>query len=486
MGAALMNPLLLAALALVVNGLALAWRWFKDVPWLEAQGSVQSPGVLSVPCLFLLQGTSFVAAQLLFFPKSTAFGVLAGGTVLAACVASPILLYYYVVRQVPFDVAYVPDPRVTIATTDCATANESESSDEDEDIKKLTGWKRRVYLFVFGDTVAVSIVESSFYAERWSHICDSYRPKYAVFACLEAGHMIVISLLSAWRPSGSGECNARNFILCLVLFVYAAALLYYRPLKAPMDNLLASFVSVMIFVSMLVMAIGVAVQAEAESILFLGAAYALLATAVIAFLKGIWDVGLYLYDLYIERRSQVRALNKKDVGAPSKGDSHDGSRTVLLKSEASDEFVPDNYVNCISSGNVDSINPLTARSRSDASDPLVQGALLRVRMINRHPAISSPTTPLSPSTTFTKDPRFYPLSDSDNESESTPLSRRLLMQRSSAPRNGSMPPSGYFSPVYADQLDFTDIDVSGSRSYYSLPGQRDQLSSRSLRSPLRM
>ncbi|KAJ9453934.1 hypothetical protein DIPPA_31671 [Diplonema papillatum] len=532
MGAVLMNPLLLAALALVVNGLALAWRWSKDVPWLEAQGSVQSPGVLSLPYLFLLQGTSFVAAQLLFFPKSTAFCVLGGGTVLAACVASPILLYYYVVRQIPVDVTYVPDPRVTIASTACATTNGSESSDEDEDIKKLTGWKRRVYLFVFGDTVAVSIVESSFYAERWSHICDSYRPKYAVFACLEAGHMIVISLLSAWRPSGSGECNARNFILCLVLFAFAAALLYYRPLKAPMDNLLASTVSVLVFVSMLCMSAGVAAEAAAENVLFSGAAYGLLVTAAIAFLKGIWDVGLYLYDLYIERRSKVRALNRQDCGETK---MHELLRTTIGKSTYSDE------VHTASSADARSaddwftedagfiVNPLLAAERSDrtylgcsvnslaahrseragldASVTLLAKRRSEFDLSNASPVPSAkrrsefgsesanlPTASLKGRVRAVNRPRLpqshsesllvpsassqsgrFDSNDSDDGSErSSPragLSRRWLSRTN--------PPPECFSPEFADQSELKDIDVA--RSYRSLAGQ-PQISSRNLRS----
>ncbi|KAJ9453935.1 hypothetical protein DIPPA_31671 [Diplonema papillatum] len=515
MGAVLMNPLLLAALALVVNGLALAWRWSKDVPWLEAQGSVQSPGVLSLPYLFLLQGTSFVAAQLLFFPKSTAFCVLGGGTVLAACVASPILLYYYVVRQIPVDVTYVPDPRVTIASTACATTNGSESSDEDEDIKKLTGWKRRVYLFVFGDTVAVSIVESSFYAERWSHICDSYRPKYAVFACLEAGHMIVISLLSAWRPSGSGECNARNFILCLVLFAFAAALLYYRPLKAPMDNLLASTVSVLVFVSMLCMSAGVAAEAAAENVLFSGAAYGLLVTAAIAFLKGIWDVGLYLYDLYIERRSKVRALNRQDCGETK---MHELLRTTIGKSTYSDE------VHTASSADARSaddwftedagfiVNPLLAAERSDrtylgcsvnslaahrseragldASVTLLakrrsefgsESANLptaslkgRVRAVNRPRLPQSHSESLLVPSASSQSGRFDSNDSDDGSERSSPragLSRRWLSRTN--------PPPECFSPEFADQSELKDIDVA--RSYRSLAGQ-PQISSRNLRS----
>ncbi|KAJ9453937.1 hypothetical protein DIPPA_31684 [Diplonema papillatum] len=482
MGAALMNPLLLAALALVVNGLALAWRWFKDVPWLEAQGSVQSPGVLSVPYLFFIQATSLVAAQLLFFPRSTVFGVLAGGTVLAACVASPILLYYYIVRQIPVEVLFVPDPRVTIASTDCTTTNGSESSDEDEDIKKLTGWKRRVYLFVFGDTVAVSIVESSFYAERWSHICDSYRPKYAVFACLEAGHMIVISLLSAWRPSGSGECNARNFILCLVLFAFAAALLYYRPLKAPMDNLLASIISVMIFVSMLVMAIGIAVQAEAESIFFSGAGYVLLATAAIALVKGIWDVALYLYDLYIERKSKVRAMHREVTSSQSDAASIRPWSPTAAKSDANDTGNVDNYV-CLravddlpSEGNAE-YNPLAPTWKSEktglghSASVTTQGSLLRVRVINRlRPSISSLSEPLSLPAPLARDSRYSLMSESDNDSgRSSPLAfSRRPFNRTPAGQERS-PPPGLISPVLSDH--FNDTEVGGARSYRSLSGR---------------
>ncbi|KAJ9467649.1 hypothetical protein DIPPA_07914 [Diplonema papillatum] len=317
MAAVFMNPLIFVVLALLVNGMALVWRTVKKVPWLEALGHVQSPGVLFVPYLFLLQGTSLVAARLLFFPKSTGPIMLAGAVVLAACVASPILVYQFVVRVIPATVKYVPDPKVAGSSTDFAYWIQAGFA-ENGGVRAFSGWKRTAYLFVFGDSVAVTVGESWF-AERWSHVCDPYRPNCAVFACLEAGQMIVISLLSGWRPSVGAKCNARNFILCAMLLLYAAALVIIRPFNAALDNLLASAVAVVMFFSMLFMALGIAVEAPAEGVLFTAATDMLLATAAIAITKAVWDVGLYLFDLYIERRSAVREGDRQGSGSRGSG-----------------------------------------------------------------------------------------------------------------------------------------------------------------------
>ncbi|KAJ9467648.1 hypothetical protein DIPPA_07936 [Diplonema papillatum] len=477
MGAAIMNPLIFGVLVLIINGLALAWRVVHEVPWLEALGSVQSPGVLFIPYLFLLQGTSLVAARLFFLPNTSSLATVLGAVVLAACVASQVLIYYYIVRQVPFAVKYVPDPRV--GTDCCESADWIMTGQQPDGVKQLSGWRKRVYVFVFGDSVAVSIDESSFFAERWSHVCDPYRPKCAVFVCLEGGQMIAISLLSVWQPSSHGECCVRNFSLCLMLLAFAAILLYVRPFKATMDNVLSCLVAVMMSASMTIMAIGTAADAESDSGFFSSAGYLLLATAAIAFAKGVWDVGLYVFDLYIERRSLVRSLDRLDIGKPE-GDNisvtKSGDDFDSLKPE---HCLPRNVSRDLFFEGPPDLNPLSSWWRSASFIEPAPNVARSASHLHPMASYSPAGTPLSPSTLFARDSRYSVMSDPDSDADkpSPPAGRRWLSRTPGAPK----PPPAYISPGYADHLEFFDIDLSGTRSYRSFADQSDLLSSRSLR-----
>ncbi|KAJ9467647.1 hypothetical protein DIPPA_07922 [Diplonema papillatum] len=500
MAAVFMNPLIFGVLALVVNGLALVWRVSHKVPWLEALGSVQSPGVLFVPYLFLLQGTSLVAARLLFFPKSTGLAVFAGATVLAACVASPVLVYHFVVRQIPARVKYMPDPRVTLAYDEFAGAIATSPAPQPlrhDPSKLLTGWKYTVYRFVFGDAVAVSVDETSFFAERWSHVCDPYRPKCAVFGCLEAGQMIAISLLSAWRPSSTSECNARNLILCLMLLAYVASLLFFWPFNANMDNLLASLVAFMMFASMLSMAFGIAVEADPESILFSGAGYVLIATAFLAFIKAIWDVGLYAFDLYIGRRSSVRILEKHCSSETRSLTASDGlENSIELRpaySSNGDILFTEEQ---IFEATRDQGNPLIKKA-SNAMPPLISSASLLAplspvptgRQLSllplaasppKSPLLKSPLTrsPLARSPLATSPPSRVrsSLGDFDPSETTSPLGFSTKARRFNRQ-----------SPFSSENADADDHDwFTTSRTYRSLSSHPELLSSKSFRDPTKL
>ena len=304
-GALIMNPLLMVGMAFLLVLVAAVAHFSLKTPWRYAFGHLRTPGVLYIPYLFLLQGTSLVAARALFYPKGSILTATVGGVILVLCLTSPLVLYLKVLRKVSGTSIQVPDPRLVL-TSDL---------DSDESVKQLTGKKASLYRFVFGSTVWVSREAEFRFAERYGIVFEVYKEGKTWFAIFEPSVMLVLSLFSAWQP-GNNEllCNFRNALLCLLFLVFMMVVLFARPFSAPMDNLLASLVSTMVFLAILFMTVRIWSHQSQDSTLSDLAAWFLLLAAIVVLVKCIWDAGTYFCDVFLLARRKVagRVLHNQD------------------------------------------------------------------------------------------------------------------------------------------------------------------------------
>ncbi|KAJ9472212.1 Neurogenic locus Notch protein [Diplonema papillatum] len=283
-GAAIMNPLLLAGIGTILLAFVAHVRRADGVSWKQAMGSAKMPGVLHLPTMFLLQGTSLVSARLAF--SSNDYSRILGSVVLFACAATPVALYYLVVRKIPTECTPMPDP---VLFPDDSTVKRLSIVASCPPPKPMTGWKRTAYEWVFGSVVQVSVHPDQYFSERWGYVCDVYRQEMAVFACLEAAVMVAISLLSAWRPTSHTACNIRNTIVCIVLLAFATALHFCTPFLSQLDNVCVRMVSSLMFCAMLLMTLGIWLASGQEGTLFVASGWFLFGSAVVAVCKGVLD-----------------------------------------------------------------------------------------------------------------------------------------------------------------------------------------------------
>ncbi|KAJ9469007.1 hypothetical protein DIPPA_13058 [Diplonema papillatum] len=329
LGAVIMNPVIILASMAVLFGVASAIQRLRRKTWRCAQGIVRAPGFLQLPTMFLVQGTTLVAARLAFFPEGQPAVALIGWAVLLVCTVLPALVYWFVIREIPVQCAFVADPKLVPGSpflTPVTAASREMSADA-----PYTGWRRSLSIFLRGDKIAVNNDPASFFAERWEHLCEAFRPGWAAFALVESYQMITLAWLSAWRPSSHQACNIRNTLICILLFVFTSAVISTRPFSAPVDNCVTSVLSVLMFSAMLLMTVGIWVHAGAGNGFFVVSSYLLFVTAIVVFMKAILDILLYAADMYSARRRKVRTASRKRLNSlphPSYMDSDNTTNSL--------------------------------------------------------------------------------------------------------------------------------------------------------------
>ncbi|KAJ9438614.1 hypothetical protein DIPPA_14363 [Diplonema papillatum] len=298
LAAIIVNPLLVLAFLGILVAAAAVYKFKRKGTWTQALGKCRAPSLSHVPFLFLVQGTSLVAARLAFFPAdSPAFVVVLGWCILSLCVASPAILYFGILKRLPGHVAHVPDPYLF--------------PEPEETRRVLRGWSRNVYRFTFGDIIWVSKEGASFFAERNGLYFEAYRPGYAPFACVELAQTVALSLLSAWRPGTGAACNGRNALICAMFAATTAVFSVVRPHSAALDNLVVSAVGATMTVSVVLMTVALWAPSASFALLFSLAAHLLLVGAIVVFVKSLWDIFAHVVGLYMGRRKATRKLLRK-------------------------------------------------------------------------------------------------------------------------------------------------------------------------------
>eukprot|EP00754_Rhynchopus_humris_P013670 Rhum_TRINITY_DN14340_c17_g1::Rhum_TRINITY_DN14340_c17_g1_i1::g.83640::m.83640 len=286
------------------------------------------PGLTYIAILYLMMGTALSGANLLFFSSGNPVSVVAGLLALGYCVAVPVLMWTRLLRPAVFHGVLQPDARLDPTT--------AAASPTGKQVKVLTGWRRGAYEFVFGPCVWVRKEGGpDFFVEQYGMFFEQYRGGYQWFSIVELTQAIVLALTSVLKPTTPTTCTVRNVWLTLVLLAFFVSVVRWKPFNSRLDQLVASAMTGMMFLAVLLMSVTLLMHGNPESVskYFLsGSGFLLFCSAGLALMKGIYDIALYALDIFIgRRRGAFRAARCKDAGW--KGDG-----SLLLHGDEGEEL----------------------------------------------------------------------------------------------------------------------------------------------------
>ena len=297
-GASIANPLFVIVFAGVLYAVAAGISRAAGIELERALGFLRSPGITFIPFMFLLQGTCLVSASMGLPPDFSQAATGYAFVLTVACIMSPLLLYGGVVRHVPSCAVPQPDLKLSAPGT------------------KLLGWRRKLYVLVYGDVVWVSVGEESYFAERYGVVFESYRAGKTGWMVLETSMMVFVALLSVWQPPHDTHCTARNILFCAMFIGYFLALAVFRPYAPLLDNLIMGTVGFLMMVAVVAMSVGIATKVASGSPLLQIAAWCLVVSAYLTLAKAVLDLFLYSLDVWMKRRSGARDAARTNAAAP--------------------------------------------------------------------------------------------------------------------------------------------------------------------------
>eukprot|EP01063_Lacrimia_lanifica_P025810 TRINITY_DN3379_c0_g3_i1.p1 TRINITY_DN3379_c0_g3~~TRINITY_DN3379_c0_g3_i1.p1 ORF type:complete len:386 (+),score=92.85 TRINITY_DN3379_c0_g3_i1:63-1160(+) len=264
---------------------------------------VSIPGVVYLPFLYVLQGTAFAGAHVLFYNHGhTGLHVL-GAVVVAAVVASPAAMYYALLRRVPECAEAVRDPRLQ------APGDEDPAFPE---LRVKEGLGRGVYQACFGEDILVSVSEKWWVAEHYGVVFDRLRVDKAWFVVAEMAKAVALGLLATWAPPTPTLCDVRNFTLLAILLMHLVLLLWHRPYLAIATNVVNIVVATAVSASMAAVVLGMALRHEPDDgSMRAGAILLWLATALVQ-VKIAWDLVTRGYDIASGRQREVRRVWRQE------------------------------------------------------------------------------------------------------------------------------------------------------------------------------
>eukprot|EP01065_Artemidia_motanka_P004274 TRINITY_DN12046_c0_g1_i1.p1 TRINITY_DN12046_c0_g1~~TRINITY_DN12046_c0_g1_i1.p1 ORF type:complete len:1230 (+),score=202.88 TRINITY_DN12046_c0_g1_i1:43-3732(+) len=317
-GAVVLNPLLVFGCVLVLLLASRTQQFWCEPDKDKAMANLRAPGLVYLPAMLLLQGTSLAAARVLSNTKSSVPGdaVALCAVVAASCCAFPVVLWQQLLRAQKFIGIRVPDPRLSREGQALALA----FSPPDKIPKVLSGWRRSAYEFAFGTETWVSAdVQRPLWVDHWGVVFEPFREGHQAFALAEICVMLALSALSAWQTDSPGQCDVRNFLLLLVLLVYLAAMVWRRPYASRLDNILGVLMALLLTVAVLLNAIGVLLRSGSGATgMFRAAGVLLYAETVVVACKALWDVVIYGLDMSLGRR---RGAQLAAVAAAASGET---------------------------------------------------------------------------------------------------------------------------------------------------------------------
>eukprot|EP01063_Lacrimia_lanifica_P031494 TRINITY_DN5200_c0_g1_i6.p1 TRINITY_DN5200_c0_g1~~TRINITY_DN5200_c0_g1_i6.p1 ORF type:complete len:1286 (+),score=211.66 TRINITY_DN5200_c0_g1_i6:115-3858(+) len=310
-GAALLNWVFIVGVLLAALLAAAVIRGAYGTRWLDSRGVARVPSIAYLPFLFVLQGTSLAASRLLFVPSAGAGFVAIGAAVLAAICLIIAFIWTRIIRRLPDHAAVVFDERLgSVGSSEPYECDAADGGDGERRIEPFTGVTRTAYHFVFGPVIWVTSGGDCF-VERYGVVIDAFRPGMEWLVVPELVAVLAVSALAMTVPSARWVCDARNFLLCLILFALFVLVSYYRPFNAPMENLVAAALAGLVFLSVFLLCIAVATDAGPGSGWSAWAAWMTLVTTYVVLAKAVFDIAVYCLDLWLERKSGARAAHRK-------------------------------------------------------------------------------------------------------------------------------------------------------------------------------
>eukprot|EP01065_Artemidia_motanka_P035610 TRINITY_DN4351_c0_g2_i1.p1 TRINITY_DN4351_c0_g2~~TRINITY_DN4351_c0_g2_i1.p1 ORF type:complete len:1489 (+),score=423.54 TRINITY_DN4351_c0_g2_i1:2-4468(+) len=308
LGALIFNLVILVGLLAILLALAGVMVSFFKVPFLKACGSVKCPGMVFIPMMFLMQGTSLAASNMSFFPQRAPGAVAALGWIgLCLCAATPLLLWWLLLRPSRFNARLVPAPRL--------------------EGNKMSGWKRSAYMFTFGKKVWTTGTApgspEDFFVERWGPVFESYREGFQWFGCVELSSLLGLSIFAAWQPAPGAGCHARNFMMVAFLGGYLALIVIKKPYLALLDHIISTFLAGAMFAAVFSIALSIYLSEAGSSVPFLSqfAVKMLLISCFVMLFKALYDLSLLVTESRIDRNrerrfSVAKALDDEDTALP--------------------------------------------------------------------------------------------------------------------------------------------------------------------------
>ena len=331
LGAIVCNTGLIIAFLGVNYGVALLQVSLLGVDMGTALYYVRAPGLVYIPLVWLMMGTSISAANLAIFGSRAPLPVaIVGWVTLAACVVVPVVIWACILRPGRFRAKAMPDPRLDQLAA-------AEAGKEAENV--LSGWRRSLYIFVFGHEVWVqSDGRQDYFVEKWGMFFEVYKGGYHWFSVVEIAQILLIALMSVWKPHTFAVCVARNVLLSVILLAFFVAIVYLKPHNALFDYWVATAMSGFMFVAVLLMTIAISMKGDpADTVKKLtgGAGYLLLLTAATSMAKAAYDIILYMCDLTIGRRRTAREVGLRKSATPWEGLGEEDAEELQVVSQLS-------------------------------------------------------------------------------------------------------------------------------------------------------
>ena len=329
------------------------------VTWEDAIYYVRAPGLAYIPMMWLLMGTSLSASHLAFSPlPGRGWTAVLGWSVLALCGSIPLIMWAGLLRPAAFHAKFVPDPRIDpiaahslLCLNNRADEVEKPSSTKDKLLGErgvvLQGWKRKIYISVYGKDVWVKKGKRHpFFVEQWGMFFEIYRGGYHWWSMVEVGQIVFLALASAWKPEKVGMCVLRNVLITLVLFAVLMMSIWLHPFNARIDHIASIVLNGLMFGSVLLISISLIISqssgpsSTATSFAEI-AGVMLLSGAVLMMLKGIYDFILYILDISLgRRRDAMKAARAEQIlvdtadydmtNIPCEGDSANQSEDLEI------------------------------------------------------------------------------------------------------------------------------------------------------------
>eukprot|EP01063_Lacrimia_lanifica_P027526 TRINITY_DN3875_c2_g1_i1.p1 TRINITY_DN3875_c2_g1~~TRINITY_DN3875_c2_g1_i1.p1 ORF type:complete len:976 (+),score=199.95 TRINITY_DN3875_c2_g1_i1:65-2992(+) len=287
---------LLAVYALILHRLAL-----MDLE--RAVAVVSIPGCLYLPWMFYLHGTAYASLGLALVPKDSVaeawspLGIIG----LVYAFATALAVGIVVLRRVATETHDQRDPRL-------APVDRPDPIFVDFPPIRSACW-RRVYAFLFGDTILVSADRRYWFTERYGVVFDRVHLDKAWFVAVEIGVVLLLGCVMNWAPEGKAGCSVRNFAVSGVLFAFWLLVVCARPYYAPIDNILTGGCAAAVLAAMV--ALSWALERRDEdgmpdaSAGDWGEMFAF-AAAVLVLVKVFWTVVSRLYDIASGRQAKIR------------------------------------------------------------------------------------------------------------------------------------------------------------------------------------
>eukprot|EP01059_Diplonema_ambulator_P000895 TRINITY_DN10702_c0_g1_i1.p1 TRINITY_DN10702_c0_g1~~TRINITY_DN10702_c0_g1_i1.p1 ORF type:complete len:244 (+),score=33.69 TRINITY_DN10702_c0_g1_i1:74-733(+) len=210
---------------------------------------------------------------------------------------------------------------------------------------------------------------------------------------VEITQINLLSLCSVWKPAGSDGCSTRNIAICLILLAFFLSIIWFQPYNSPLDKIFATIINGTMFFAVLSMTI--AISANGSKPLMDLASYLLLISALLMMIKGIYDILLYMLDLWLGRRRTAVTAGKGTGGG---GYESSEDITLPIINLATPEGTEVDEVSVYDEGTKTDLSSRSLRRHSSSRNELSLAPLLE--LLHRDAVDVTPqqrtTTPRSP------------------------------------------------------------------------------------------